>query len=212
MLGCAMYLDAMVDSALVLCNLHNRSVALTQKNSKNVSGAQVCSNSFPGLLLPPKKFDMALILQVDFYIYHTYPYLLYTHHTKQTISRQRCEMCCLSLISCLLASCKPDMGASSDDSSDTSSVEILKALTVHLASPATQRPKSATHQRPGRDASAANKSPNIGSPFGAAVVGPSNGIAKPELLTIDTENNVKTGHILHTIANQLYVVFAGPDD
>lgn len=66
-----MYLDAMVDSALVLCNLHNRSVALTKKNSKSVSGAQVCSNSFPGLLLPPKKFDMSLILQVSHiqYIY-----------------------------------------------------------------------------------------------------------------------------------------------
>lgn len=65
MLGCSMYLDSIVDGALALCNLHNESVALTQKNSKTAaSGAQVCSNSFPALLLPVKKFDMSMILQV----------------------------------------------------------------------------------------------------------------------------------------------------
>lgn len=56
--------DAVMDGALVLCTLHNGSVEITKQNSKIVSGAQVCSNSFPNLLLPAKKFDVGMILQV----------------------------------------------------------------------------------------------------------------------------------------------------
>lgn len=57
--------NEIVDGALVLCALHNGSVAKTAKNcQKPISGAQVCSNSFPTLLLPQKCFDVGMILQV----------------------------------------------------------------------------------------------------------------------------------------------------
>lgn len=49
------------------------------------------------------------------------------------MSKQRSELCCMTLISCLLETCKPEVN--SGTGSDTSSVEILKALTSHLASP-----------------------------------------------------------------------------
>lgn len=132
MLGCgaaAGHSDASIDAALVLCTLHNGSVLAsaqqaTEGRRRTLSGAQVCSNSFPGLMLAPRKFDLNTVLQ--------------------TISRHRSELCCLALIACLVAAqCAPEIGAaagnSADDSSDTSSVEILKALTVHLASPASQQ-------------------------------------------------------------------------
>lgn len=65
MLGASLHSDVVIDSALVLCTVHNASVEATNKNSKLISGAQVCSNSFPTLLLQPKKFDVGMILQVN---------------------------------------------------------------------------------------------------------------------------------------------------
>lgn len=64
MLGNSYESDIVVDGALVLCSLHNGSVEMTKQNSKPVSGAQVCSNSFPILLLAPKIIDVGMILQV----------------------------------------------------------------------------------------------------------------------------------------------------
>lgn len=64
MLGISYESDIVIDGALLLCSLHNGSVELTKQNLKSISGAQVCSNSFPILLLPPKKIDVGMILQV----------------------------------------------------------------------------------------------------------------------------------------------------
>lgn len=64
MLGSSYESDIVIDGALLLCSLHNGSVELTKQNLKSISGAQVCSNSFPILLLPPKKIDVGMILQV----------------------------------------------------------------------------------------------------------------------------------------------------
>lgn len=64
MLGNSYESDIVIDAALLLCSLHNGSVELTKQNSKSISGAQVCSNTFPILLLPPKKIDVGMILQV----------------------------------------------------------------------------------------------------------------------------------------------------
>lgn len=66
MLGTLSHAAIVVDGALILCALHNGSVESTKLNSKTVSGAQVCSNSFPTLLLPPKTIDIGMILQVKF--------------------------------------------------------------------------------------------------------------------------------------------------
>lgn len=131
--------EAGIDGALVLCALHNCSIRAKGSRS-TVSRAQVCSNTFPGLMLPPKRFDLNAILQ--------------------TVAKQRSELCCMSLIACLLATCAPDLGGGgaigggvdglNDDTSDTSSVEVLKALTVHMitASPA-GRPKTAASSSAG---------------------------------------------------------------
>lgn len=64
MLGNSYDTDIVIDGALLLCSLHNGSVELTKQNLKSISGAQVCSNTFPILLLPPKKIDVGMILQV----------------------------------------------------------------------------------------------------------------------------------------------------
>lgn len=65
MLSASLYsAEVLIDGALVLCSLHNGSVEMTKRNAKTISGAQVCSNSFPILLLTPKIFDIGSILQV----------------------------------------------------------------------------------------------------------------------------------------------------
>lgn len=66
MLGNSYESDIVIDGALLLCSLHNGSVELTKQNLKSISGAQVCSNSFPILLLAPKKIDVGMILQVKY--------------------------------------------------------------------------------------------------------------------------------------------------
>lgn len=63
-----MHSNEVIDGALVLCSLHNASVAVTKQNSKPISGAQVCSNSFPTLLLLQKSIDVGMVLQVIFCI------------------------------------------------------------------------------------------------------------------------------------------------
>lgn len=65
----------------------------------------------------------------------------------QAIIARRSEHCCLQLISSLLVSCQIDTVAESE--SETSSIEVLKALTSHMstgASPLSEVPKSSgTH-------------------------------------------------------------------
>lgn len=147
MLGNSFESDIVVDGALLLCSLHNGSVEMTKQNLKAVSGAQVCSNSFPILLLSPKKIDVGMILQV-------LPSLLWRRQKisllnkfplPQIITKQRSENCCHTLIQCLLATCRPELNTNAE--SDTSSVEVLKALTFHLASPL-QIPQPSDVQRP----------------------------------------------------------------
>lgn len=102
-----------VDAALLLCTLYNDSVSLYNKNSLPSGSALICSNTYANLMQTPKKIDISIILQ--------------------TISRDRSEQCCLSLISCLLIACRTDQRANEDDTSDSSSVEILRALTTQLS-------------------------------------------------------------------------------
>lgn len=52
-------------------------------------------------------------------------------HIQAIISR-RSEHCCLQLISSLLVSCQIETGTESE--SETSSIEVLKALTMHMSS------------------------------------------------------------------------------
>lgn len=50
----------------------------------------------------------------------------------QAVTTRRSEQCCLQLITSLLVSCQIDAGSESE--SDTSSIEVLKALTSHMSS------------------------------------------------------------------------------
>ncbi|XP_058825246.1 uncharacterized protein LOC131685499 [Topomyia yanbarensis] len=115
MLGLTYSSEAVIDGAMLLSTLHNESVALALKTTKarTQAGAQICSNSFPAVMIAPKKVDIGTILQI--------------------VTKQRSEQCCATLINCLLVSCK---GATTttleDDESDTSSVEILRTLTANF--------------------------------------------------------------------------------
>ncbi|XP_035900175.1 uncharacterized protein LOC118506736 [Anopheles stephensi] len=110
--------EIVVDGALLLCTLHNESVILAQKTTqaRTQTNAQICSNSFPPLMSTPKKVDVGTILQI--------------------ITKQRAEDCCSTLINCLLTTCKGALTvANEENESDTSSVEILRALTTNLQGP-----------------------------------------------------------------------------
>lgn len=82
-------------------------------NFKFGGSAQICSVSFTSIFLPPSCIDVKYILHV--------------------ITVHRSEFCCLQLISSLLASCQLDTNGN-DSESETSSIEILKALTSHMSS------------------------------------------------------------------------------
>ncbi|XP_059621135.1 uncharacterized protein LOC132264825 [Phlebotomus argentipes] len=114
MLGESHHTDVILDGALLLCTLHNDTTEQLAQSAKQNEGAAVCSNTFAGLMSQPRKIDMGAILQ--------------------TLSKRRSEQCCLALIGCLLATCRVEMSVPSAES-DTSSVEILRALTSHLQSP-----------------------------------------------------------------------------
>lgn len=95
----------------------------------------------------------------------------------------------MALISCLLATCAPEMGvgiggASTEDTSDTSSVEILKALTVHLASPA-------AHQMPDSGGAASGVGagrPKSGAGRTTGKPGTGYGLQKPGVVVNDADN------------------------
>uniref|UniRef100_A0A182UHA5 Coiled-coil protein 142 C-terminal domain-containing protein n=1 Tax=Anopheles melas TaxID=34690 RepID=A0A182UHA5_9DIPT len=110
--------EVVVDGALLLCTLHNESVILAQNTTqaRTQTNAQICSNSFPPLMSTPKKVDVGTILQI--------------------ITKQRAEDCCSTLINCLLTTCKGALSVTNEENeSDTSSVEILRALTTNLQGP-----------------------------------------------------------------------------
>lgn len=114
MLSSVIHSDTIVvDAALLLCTLYNESVSLYNQNSLPSGIALICSNTYASLMQTPKKIDISMILQ--------------------TISRHRSEQCCLALISCLLITCRTDQRTIEDDTSDSSSVEILRALTTQLS-------------------------------------------------------------------------------
>lgn len=102
--------DEFVDDALILVTSHNKCVEYTA--SFNFGGvAQICCGSNTSIFLPPTRIDVKDILQ--------------------SITVRRSEHCCLQLISSLLASCQIETTCESE--SDTSSVEVLKALTSHMS-------------------------------------------------------------------------------
>ncbi|XP_053696391.1 uncharacterized protein LOC128743756 [Sabethes cyaneus] len=115
MLGLTYSSEMVIDGSMLLATLHNESVTLALKTAKarTQDGAQICSNTFPAVMIAPKKIDIATILQI--------------------VTKQRSEQCCATLINCLLVSCK---GATTiaieDDESETSSVEILRTLTANF--------------------------------------------------------------------------------
>lgn len=116
MLGLVFHSETIViDASLLLCSLHNNSVLSYNRDNRVSSGALVCSNTFSIIMSSPKIIDVATVLH--------------------TISKHRSEQCCLALISCLLVTCKSEQRGLNDDDSDSSSVEVLRALTTHLSSP-----------------------------------------------------------------------------
>lgn len=116
MLSVTQHADIIVlDAALLLCSLYNDCSDLCGKCIQPTPIGLFCSNTYSNIMSTPKKIDVSIILQV--------------------ISKHRSEQCCLSLISCLLASCKVEQMTVGDDDSESSSVEVLKALTTHLSSP-----------------------------------------------------------------------------
>lgn len=98
-------------------------------NFKFGGRAQICSVSFTSIFLPPSRIDVKYILHA--------------------ITVHRSEFCCLQLISSLLASCQLDTNGS-DSESETSSIEILKALTSHMTSGVSPL-NGNTHQSTGQD-------------------------------------------------------------
>lgn len=119
--------NIVIDASLLLCSLHNNSVLSYNRDNRVSSGALVCSNTFSIIMSSPKIVDIATILH--------------------TISKHRSEQCCLALISCLLVTCKSEQRGLNDDDSDSSSVEVLRALTTHLSSPI-NGPNVRTHSAP----------------------------------------------------------------
>lgn len=99
-------------------------------NFKFGGSAQICSVSFTSIFLPPSRIDVKYILHA--------------------ITIHRSEFCCLQLISSLLASCQLDTNGN-DSESETSSIEILKALTSHMSSGASPLNENNHHQSTAQD-------------------------------------------------------------
>lgn len=111
MLQAALHQDGFIDDALIMVTAHNKCIPFTKKF--NFGGpAQILSVSYTKIFLPPSRIDVKDILQ--------------------SITVRRSEHCCLQLISSLLVTCQIDNGSESE--SETSSIEVLKALTSHMSS------------------------------------------------------------------------------
>lgn len=150
--------DGFIDDAFVLASIYNDCINLSNRYQFGGS-AQICSISFTSILLPPPRVDVKYILQValKFVLFVTFnstlKYLPFdnSNYHWQAISLRRSEQCCLILISSLLASCQIDSSNGNGSDSDTSSIEILKALTSHMssgASPLNQNTNQSAAQDP----------------------------------------------------------------
>lgn len=131
--------DNFVDDALALANLYNYCVGCCKfdnrfgrKSRVGAGDAQVCSNSFSTILLPQPRIDVKYILQAFYMTTTCFGFSVLILGNFQAISKYRSEHCCMTLISCLLATCKMDSSSTANSESDTSSIEILKALTSHM--------------------------------------------------------------------------------
>lgn len=117
--------EKFVDEAFTLINLYNYCFGYCKLENRfgrtervGSGDAQVCSNLFTAILLPQPRVDIKFILQA--------------------ISKYRSEHCCMALISSLLATCKvQDATSNANSESETSSIEILKALTSHMTAAST---------------------------------------------------------------------------
>lgn len=109
---------------MVLVSAYNKCVNLLN-NFEYGGSAQICSVSFTSISLPPSCIDVKYILHI--------------------ITVHRSEFCCLQLISSVLASCQLDTNEN-DSESETSSIEILKALTSHMSSGAAPLNQNNHHQ------------------------------------------------------------------
>lgn len=147
-LSVALLSERFVDDALTLANLYNHCVGYCKRENRfgrngrvGAGDAQVCSNSFTTILLPQPRIDIKYILQACCLLEWTAKAFLFLNFSVfihlQTISKYRSEHCCMALISCLLATCKMDASSTANSESDTSSIEILKALTSHMTAAAT---------------------------------------------------------------------------
>ncbi|XP_055382407.1 uncharacterized protein LOC129612681 [Condylostylus longicornis] len=108
--------DITMEAALNLSTLLNETIetCLQTSNGTSSSGSKICSNTFPVLLLLPKKIEIGLILQI--------------------LCKSRAEHCSMALISCLLETSKIELFMTTEDTeSCNSSVEVLKTLTSHLS-------------------------------------------------------------------------------
>jgi len=104
--------NGIYEAAFHLCSLYNNIIILTSQHTKCSSGSLTVSNTYPSLLSNPKRMDISSILQL--------------------ITKYRTESCCAGLISCLLANCRADLQYDDDDS-DTSSIQVFRALTTQLS-------------------------------------------------------------------------------
>lgn len=112
-----------------------RSNSLGEMKMIGSRDAQMCSNLFASILLPPARIDIKHILQASNDCHRCFGHFDYKFHCIfQMISKGRSERCCMALISSLLATCKMESSMSTTNSeSDTSSIEILKTLTSHIS-------------------------------------------------------------------------------
>nr|XP_022918204.1 uncharacterized protein LOC111427337 [Onthophagus taurus] len=100
---------------LKLSNIHNQLLHLDTKYNLFKS-TPIYNNSCPYLMYPMKKLSITKILQV--------------------IAQNRAELCCHKLMDCLLETYKLfDNREDEETGSDTSSVEIYRALTRHMSPP-----------------------------------------------------------------------------
>ncbi|XP_077287782.1 uncharacterized protein LOC143912376 [Arctopsyche grandis] len=103
----------------ILCRLATLYNEMTTLSSKGfISKFNICSNTCPILIHQLKKISVTKLLQV--------------------LAQGRAELCCHSLIDCLLSNYKPCNPNDVDTYSDNSSLEIYQALTKHMTPPIAQ--------------------------------------------------------------------------
>ncbi|XP_018334687.1 uncharacterized protein LOC108743606 isoform X2 [Agrilus planipennis] len=97
---------------LRISNMYNECLDIDNKQ-KLSEDACICSNMCPYLLYPLKRISVSTLLQI--------------------LSQNRAETCCHKLIDCLLDVYKSYDATEEDSTSDSSSVEIYKAIANHMS-------------------------------------------------------------------------------